>query len=475
VGTISSSGSTIVTANYSRFRRRIVLGIIAVVVLVAGGITTLVVTRTGNGPTATTAAQVPDAKLPTIGDPPPVLAALSTKAPVPDPKVLAGTLTPLVASAALGTDAEAQVVDVATGNVLYDRNSGTPVTPASTAKLLTSVAALTTVDPEQTLTTTVVAGANPGEVVLVGGGDPTLSRTAPSQSYPGAATVPDLAAQVKAALGGQTVTKVTVDGSLYSGPTVASGWGEGDAPSSYMAPVTAAMVDAGRVSAGSTQRSGTPATDAGQALAAALGAPHASVTLGTAPPGAKALGAVHSAPIARIVEQALSESDNMLAEALARQVAIARHLPASFEGSAQAVLAALKDAGVDTAGVVLGDGSGLSASDRLPPKLLVSLIAGAAGGGKLSRASAVLSGLAVAGYDGTLFDRGDEDPDTAPGSVRGKTGTLLGVHALAGTVVTHDGRLLAFAVVAGDTTGSEAAAEGRLDEIAATLAGCGCR
>ena len=474
MGTISSSGSTIVTANYSRLRRRIILGIVAVVVVVVAGVTTLVVTHPSDG-SSPAARTVADAKLPTVGDPAPVLASLSTKAPEPDPHALATTLAPLLGSSALGSGVGAQVVDVATGDVLADRAAGTPVTPASTAKLLTSVAALMTLDPEQTLTTTVVAGSAPGEVVLVGGGDPTLSRTAPSQSYPGAATVPDLAAQVKNALGGAAVTRVVVDGSLYSGPLVASGWGATDAPSSYAAPVTAASVDGARVSAGSLQRSASPATDAGSALAAALGVPRAAVALGAAAAGAKTLGTVHSAPIARIVEQALSQSDNMLAEALARQVAIARHLPATFEGSAQAIVAALEDAGLNTSGVTLGDGSGLSASDRVPPSLLVSLLSGAAGTGKLSRASAILSGLSVAGYDGTLADRGDSDPDTVPGAVRGKTGTLLGVHALAGTVMTHDGRLLAFAVVADSTTGSEAAAESALDDVAARLAGCGCR
>jgi D-alanyl-D-alanine carboxypeptidase/D-alanyl-D-alanine-endopeptidase (penicillin-binding protein 4) len=83
-----------------------------------------------------------------------------------------------------------------------------------------------------------------------------------------------------------------------------------------------------------------------------------------------------------------------------------------------------------------------------------------------------LSGLPVAGYDGTLLDRGDAA--TAPGTVRAKTGTLLGVHALAGTVVTLDGRLLAFAVVA-DGSPSEEAAEAALDDVAAALAACGCR
>ena len=80
---------------------------------------------------------------------------------------------------ALGTGVSAQVVDVATGDVLLDQDANDPATPASTAKLLTAVAALTTLDPSDTLETTVVAGATPGEVVLVGGGDVTLSRTDP--------------------------------------------------------------------------------------------------------------------------------------------------------------------------------------------------------------------------------------------------------------------------------------------------------
>src|SRR5215213_9882056 len=164
-------------------------------------------------------------------------------------------------------------------------------------------------------------------------------------------------------------------------------------------------------------------------------------------------------------------SDNMLAEALARQVALAAGLPASFEGGAQAVTRALADAGIDVTGVTLSDGSGLSQADRVPAGVLTELVASAADG-SLAGASALLTGLPVAGYDGTLFDRGDAG--AAPGTVRAKTGTLLGVHALAGTVVTTDGRLLAFAVVA-DGSGSDAAAEAALDEFAAALAACGCR
>lgn len=472
MGTIASSGSTIVTAKTGRFRRRIALGSIALVVLLAGGGVALAGGLAGGDETAARGtAAVEDAELPELAEVTPVLASLDSAAPAPDPGVLAARLGPLLQAPGLGSGVSAGIVDVASGNVLLDLDAAAPAVPASTAKLLTAVAVLTTLDLAQTLPTTVVAGAAPGEVVLVGGGDPTLSRTSPSQTYPGAPTVADLAAQVVAGLpANTTVTRVVVDSSLFTGPLTASGWGPADAPSTYAAPITATAVDGARVSPGSQARSGQPGIDAGVALADALGAPGATVVLGEAPQGAKTLATVQSAPIARLVEQALSMSDNVLAEALARHVALARDLPASFEGAGKAVVAALADAGVATTGVQLADGSGLSRLDQVPAGVLTAIVAGAADG-SIPDASALLSGLPVAGYDGTLFDRGD--PDTAPGAVRAKTGTLMGVHALAGTAVTAEGRLLAFAVVA-DQSGSEAAAEAALDDVAAALAACGC-
>jgi serine-type D-Ala-D-Ala carboxypeptidase/endopeptidase (penicillin-binding protein 4) len=474
VGTIASTGSTIVTANYGRFRRRMaMLAIVVVLVLVAGVGWFAGLFDGGAVEGGTDAVAVPEAQLPDLGEAVPVLAALSADAPVPDPTAVATQLQPLLDGAGLGAGVSASVVDVADGTVLLDRDADDPATPASAAKLLTTAAALTALDPSDRLETTVVAGSAPGEVVLVGGGDLTLSRTTPSQTYPGAPTMDDLATQVTAAMpAGTPVTRIVVDSSLFSGPLTADGWGAGDAPSSYAAPVTATAVDGARVTPGSTARSGQPGLDAGAALGDALGVPGATVVLGTAPEGAEVLATVRSAPIARLVEQALSMSDNMLAEALARHVAIARGLPATFGGAAQAVTETLTEAGLDMTGVELADGSGLSREDRVPAGVLTDVVRGAADG-SLAGAYGLLSGLPVAGYDGTLFDRGDES--TAPGTVRAKTGTLLGVHALAGTVVTADGRLLAFAVVADGSPGSEVAAEEALDDVAAALALCGCR
>ena len=90
------------------------------------------------------------------------------------------------------------------------------------------------------------------------------------------------------------------------------------------------------------------------------------------------------------------------------------------------------------------------------------------------RFGALLDGLPVAGFDGTLAKRYRTSP--AAGEVRAKTGTLNGVSALAGLVHTHDGAVLAFAFTAnGIPLSGTQQAQAALDRLAAALAGCGCR
>ena len=129
---MSSGGSTVITANYGRFRRRMTVLVVALVVLLIGGGIGLAVVLGTDDSTANDA--VPDAELPELGPVDPVLAALGTAAPVPDADVLAERLTPLVTGSALGAGATAQVIDVATGDMPFEQRADAPGTPASAAR-----------------------------------------------------------------------------------------------------------------------------------------------------------------------------------------------------------------------------------------------------------------------------------------------------------------------------------------------------
>ncbi|WP_165777672.1 D-alanyl-D-alanine carboxypeptidase/D-alanyl-D-alanine-endopeptidase [Amycolatopsis antarctica] len=383
-------------------------------------------------------------------------------------------------NAALGT-LTGSVVDPATGRTLWERDAGTPLTPASTTKLLTAAAALLSLDHGAQFSTKVVAGEQPGSAVLVAGGDVTLSSLPAGEEsiYPGAAHLDELVEQVKAASGGQ-VSSVSLDLNAFTGQPTAPGWAPEDTPSTYMADVVPAMLDGGRSSAtdGKAMRVPNPGGVLAQQLAGRLGAQVAAPVTATAPQGAKVLGEVSSAPLRELVDTMLVTSDNLLADVLARHVAIAAGKDPSFAGGAETTLQVLRDNGFDLTGVELSDGSGLSTANRVPAKLLTELlaVAGAADGAdpRTAKLRPMLGGLPVAGGSGTLAGRYTAAPaDTGKGWVRAKTGTLSGVNTLAGIVLDADGRPLVFALMsAGSDLGPGQAA---LDGVAAALRGCGCR
>jgi len=418
-----------------------------------------------------------------------VLAGAGSGGKEPDAARLKAAIDPLVSAKALGSTVSVSVVDVASGQTLYDRQADVPATPASTTKLLTAATVLASRGPGYRLSTTAVAGSAPGEVVLVGGGDPTLSVNAKGL-YPGAARLDQLAAQVKQALGGTRPTRVLVDTSLFSGPQTGLGWSPGDvSPDGQVAKVQSLMTNGGRVKPvhnahGGDPRFADPAISAGQAFAKLLGVSAATVQRGKAPaapssagtgitPGAR-LGQVQSPPLVQITDWMLEQSDNILAEVLARQVAIAAGRPATFDAETDAMIAKLRAMGLPGDEADLYDGSGLSRHNGISPLLLTQVLALAASG-KQPAITGIFGGLPVAGWSGTLAKRFEKPQvnQAGRGVVRAKTGTLTGVSALAGLVHDRTGRLLVFAFVA-DRAGSTAAAEAALDDLAARLAGCGC-
>ncbi|MEV4311090.1 D-alanyl-D-alanine carboxypeptidase/D-alanyl-D-alanine-endopeptidase [Actinocrispum sp. NPDC049592] len=411
----------------------------------------------------------------------PALKGPSADAPMPTPDGVKNALSGPASAPALGTLTGA-VMDASTGTMLWERNSTTPIMPASTAKVLTSAAALLKLDRGQQFVTRVVAGKEPGSVVLVGGGDPTISSLPAGKNsvYEGAAHLDDLVAQVKANAGGK-VTQVYLDVTRYTGDGLAQGWIPGDVPGGYIAPIVPAMMDGGRQNPALdvSARSGQPARTLATELAKRLGATVAAKPEITAEADAKVLGEIRSAPLAELIDNYLQISDNVLAETVAREVAKAVGEEPSFAGVSRSTLKVLQENGFDTTGAALIDGSGLSTSDHVPARLLASVLAVAAGpDGKDPRTAklrSLLGGLPVAGGSGTLEPRFQPGTPSAVGRgwVRAKTGTLSGVNSLAGVVLDADGRILVFAMMTNGTAAD--AARPALDAVASTLRSCGCR
>ena len=132
-------------------------------------------------------------------------------------------------------------------------------------------------------------------------------------------------------------------------------------------------------------------------------------------------------------------SDNEAAEVLAHHVGLAVAGEGSFEGGRAGVAETLAGLGVDLAGERVYDGSGLSRRSRLQLDTLVDVLRVAASP-EHPELRAVVSGLPVAGFTGSLELRFDEAAAPGAGVVRAKTGTLTGVSGLAGLVTDAEGR-----------------------------------
>ncbi len=439
---------------------------------------------------------------------PPVLSALGGSAhggpgragaPLPTGAGLADALAPLLKDPALGPLRTASVRDVAAGREVFGVRADEPATPASTVKLAVAVAALSALGPDHRIATTVVDGTGKagkagqaGEardagkagdtgkhrIVLVGGGDPTLTAHAPKPG-PAAdrpANLRTLAEDTARALKQRGTTTVTLgyDTSAYSGPDQ-----HPIGPNENIAPVSALMADEARLDDseyGTAPRDAAPAVAAARAFAGQLRERGITVdgdpTAARAPQQAGRIATVHSLPLAALVERMLIHSDNDIAEGLARQTAIAAGKPASFAGAGTAVRDALAARHLPLTGAVFADGSGLDRDDRVSAGLLSRLLLDASSAGHPELRS-VVTGLPVAGFTGTLSGR-YPDKSSGAGTVRAKTGTLTGVNTLAGTVVDADGRQLVFAFMTSGTTDPQGAQKA-LDALASAVAECGCR
>ena len=358
------------------------------------------------------------------------------------------------------------------GSLVGSVGSGAYV-PASTTKVLTGLAALTEMDPQQHYRTRVVRTGD--RIVLVGGGDPYLATRLPDRKiYAVEADLRTLAERTAAALRrlGTTAVRLDYETSLFTGPDASPTWEPSYITQKIVTPVDALMVDGGVLRG---TRVDFPAKATAEVFARLLERRGVEVTGSPietkAPSTAAPLASVRSASVAKIVEAMIAQSDNEAAEILLRHIAIAAGRPATFDGGVATVQSVLRRLGIDVSGLQLYDGSGLSRRNRIAPQTLAEAVAVSVG---KDGTDSLISDLAVGGFTGTL-ERRFGKADAGRGVVRGKSGTLTGVHSLAGYVTDRTGTPIAFAVMTDRTKAiNPFVTEDALDRVAAALADCSC-
>jgi serine-type D-Ala-D-Ala carboxypeptidase/endopeptidase (penicillin-binding protein 4) len=320
----------------------------------------------------------------------------------------------------------AVALDLSTGAVVFARNPGLSLVPASNEKLPVTYTALETLGPDYRIATDVLGeGAQVGttwrgSLVLQGHGDPSLDD----------ADLTRLARQVRAAGIRKVAGAVLGDESYFDSRRTAPGW----KPSFSLTqsePLSALTVDRTWFH---THHSSAPAAAAAALFKDALRKQGVSVTgravRGLASADAQGLAEVLSPPLAQIVRFMDRESDNFTAELLLKQIAAANGDVGTTAGGAAQVHATLAEAGIPLTGVRIVDGSGLSSLDRLTARAIVGILRAAWEDPSIKQS--FVSALAVAGRAGTLKDRLRRPP--ALGVVLAKTGTTSLASALSGFV-----------------------------------------
>lgn len=349
--------------------------------------------------------------------------------------------------------------------VVASFRADTPRIPASTMKLVTSAGALLQLGPTFHFRTELLAsrdarlsgGTLTGKVYLKGAGDPLLATGGYSRNYLSGTYTPisDMAKDARA-LGIRRIHgPVIADEHLFDTRRTPRGWPS--YYSSYASPLSALATNQDFAGDGRSAYVSNPALAAGQRLRASLksnGIAHAGgLTSGVAPANARVIGTAVSPALPKILREMNLESDNFMAETLAKNVGaygVGRGTTAAGVSHTHAML---QQRGIVTPADNLADGSGLSRANRIAASSMVRLIAAADAD---ENWGAALIGTLAQGGQGTLIHRFTSGVATR--RVRAKTGYINNVSALAGRVVSRRGVHYAFAFLmdTSDITGAKA-------------------
>lgn len=289
------------------------------------------------------------------------------------------------------------LIDRATGEVLFQKETGSSRRPASVLKLLSTTTALEFLDPNYRYVTQVSLATTPQTVIIQGDLDPWMTTSYKLAQRENRALLPYLALKAISGL----VAKE--NGSLKEISVRYIGLFTEDV--NYLRQFFKSKGISARFST--------------------IGPNYVAANT------ERVIASVVSPTITEMVKFALTWSDNLLADRLVRAAARATGFTNNDVGISNVIRKMLTTLQISDAGLFVLDGSGLSKSDRVTVRLVADLLLKIRGDEKFV---AVYEGLPVSGITGTLENRFLTTAPQAVGLVRAKTGTLNGTVSLAGYV-----------------------------------------
>jgi hypothetical protein len=302
------------------------------------------------------------------------------------------------------------VIDEKTGEVVYEKNLDSPRKPASILKLLSATAAYSFMQPTQRFTTSVWVGTKEKSIVIQGSLDPWFSLNNEQAKKMGRTSLPRIEFNLLSALKRENTGSIRNSTIYYS-----------NLYSQDIAQINFFFLKHG-VHATFKRVSSQEALDL----------------------SAQEILTSDSPELKEILAFALTWSDNLLAERIARLASVAAGHPLDDAGVSQTFEQVLNELGIDASNLVTRDGSGLSRENHMTVKQAGTLLVKIHENPKFAP---IVDGLPVGGISGTLRNRFLKTAPQAVGLIKAKTGRLRGTANLAGYIDSGD-REYAFVIFA---------------------------
>jgi len=180
----------------------------------------------------------------------------------------------------------------------------------------------------------------------------------------------------------------------------------------------------------------------------------------------KILYITYSPTLFEIIQETNVHSINLFAEHCLIQAGLDLGAEPETGSAADSLVSYWDVKGIDTRGMQLFDGSGLSHYNAISPRQIVSLLSYMKNESEYFEA--YYQSMAVAGESGTL--KNILKGTVAQGKLRAKSGTVNKVKAYAGYVTSASGREIAFSMVVNNFSGSSADARKNLEQLMVALA-----